>query len=235
MQPVLLSCPNCGAGLGPMDGGHYLCAYCGHRSIPPRTEAARAQHAATLAAALTEFEARRARVRSAAEELAERRQKAMADGRRTNGYVLLGIGGLFLAFAIACFAGVVAVALGEVEALPVGLLAFGVFWLALGGGMFYGGIRYGRAGRRDRRLRDHGLRGRATIRSYLESRLVLDGNPKYELVLEVEVPGRAPYVVRQADWVVRPSAVTTGAELPVFVDPSNAEDVMVDWFTVRAH
>lgn len=214
-----------------MEAGQYLCAYCGHRSLPPRSAQEASLHAASLAASLAEFEARRARARSAHEELAARRRQADADTRQTNGYVLLGIGALFLVFAALCLFGAALMASRDAGRGALGPLAFGLFWLALGGGMFYGGLRYGRAGRRDRQLRQRGLRARATVVSYRQSHLVLDGNPKFELVLGVEVPGRPPYVVRQSDWVARPGVVTTGAELPVFVDPSNPNDVMVDWYT----
>lgn len=214
-----------------MEAGQYLCAYCGHRSLPPRSAQEASWHAASLAASLAEFEARRARRRSAHEEIAERLRQANADTRQTNGYVLLGIGALFLVFAALCLFGAAVVASRDTARSALGPLAFGLFWLALGGGMFYGGLRYGRAGRRDRRLRQRGLRARATVVSYRQGHLVLDGNPKFELVLDVEVPGRAPYVIRQSDWVARPGAVTTGAELPAFVDSANPNDVMVDWFT----
>jgi len=40
------------------------------------------------------------------------------------------------------------------------------------------------------------------------------------------------YVVRQSDYVIHPWSVTNGADLPVFVDPGNPNDVMVDWFTL---
>ena len=46
------------------------------------------------------------------------------------------------------------------------------------------------------------------------------------------VPGRPPFTVRQSDWVLHTGAVTTGAELPVFVDPRGT-DVMIDWYTTR--
>jgi hypothetical protein len=230
-QPVALSCPNCGGGLGAMQGGQYTCGYCGHRSIPPRPPVDPAQQAASVAASLQQFEARRASVRSRIDEINERERQLAADTRSSNGWVLFGIGVLFLVFALACFAGVVQVALSDgIDSIAPPLL-FGLFWLAIGGGMFYGGLRYSRAGRRDKRLRAQGLRGRAILLSYREGSMVLDGNPKFDLVLQVELPGVAPYVVKQSEWVTNPGAVSTGNELPVFVDPRNAGDVMVDWFS----
>jgi hypothetical protein len=160
---------------------------------------------------------------------------------------MLGIGGMFLVFALVCFGGAVVTALGpdpepprtrsgKVAPKPPpssgigGILAFGAFWTALGGGLFYIGVRYRRADARDRRLRQGGLHGRAIVKSYKESNIVVDGNCKFDLVLEVDVPGRPPFLVRQSDYVPHPWAVTTGAELPVFVDPRGT-DVMVDWYT----
>jgi hypothetical protein len=237
-----------------MEGNQFRCAYCGHLSLPPRPQVDPAQRAALLASLLSGFETRRTSARGARAELRKREHDAMASGRRVNGLVMLGIGGLFLLFAVACFVGAgglffshgSAVSLvghhhGHAALPPVGPsaasvagfpLVFGLFWLGLGGLLFYIGVRYRRAGARDKRMRESGLRGRATVRSYKESSVVVDGNSKFELVLEVEVPGRDPFVVRQSDYVPHPWAVTTGADLPVFVDPGNPNDVMVDWFTL---
>jgi hypothetical protein len=228
--------------------GQYRCVYCGHLSLPPRPVVDQTQRAALLASVLSQFETRRAGALGAREELRKRAHDAMEAGRRTNAYVMLGIGGLFLLFALGCFGGAVAMSAGKTEAprhhghvappvsspssSPGGPLVFGLFWLVFGGTFVYIGQRYRRAGGRDKRMRESGLRGSATVKSYRETSLVLDGNRKFDLVLEVEVPGRAPFVVQQSDYVPHPSAVTTGANLPVFVDPANGEDVMVDWFTL---
>lgn len=230
MQATSITCPNCGAGLGPPDGGQYVCAYCGQRSVAAASSFDAQQRAATLDAALAAFEARRARTGTAVEELRKRAHDVLASSRRENGFVMLGIGGLFLLFALGCFAGA---AISVISAggllVTAGIGVFGVSWLALGGPLGYIGLRYMRDDRRDRRLRLHGLRGRAVVLSYRETRLVVDGNPKYDLVLRVELPRRSPFKVRQSDYVVRSSAVTTGEDLPVFVDPSNTNDVMIDW------
>ncbi len=255
-EATALSCPGCGAGLGPMEGNQYRCAYCGHLSLPPRPVIDATQRAALLASALSQFETRRkSRVTGARAELRKREHDAMVSNRRTNGFVLLGVGGLFLVFALACFVGAGAAAFARSSAAPtpsrhhghvavaapsgpplaavVGPAVFGLFWVALGGGLFGIGVRYGRAGRRDKRMREKGVHGRAVVRSYKESNLAVDGITRFDLVLEVEVAGREPYVVRQSDYVPHPWAVTTGADLPVFVDPQNPNDVMVDWFTLE--
>lgn len=231
MQAIPLTCPNCGAGLGALEGGQYRCAYCGHRSLPPKPalDASRQQEllAQVLARFDSEREANRARARTAREAVAERARQASQRARIVNGWVLVGVGLLFFAFAAVCFAG------GAVSDEPGAVLAFGLFWAAFGGAMFWGGRRYGRAARRERRLLATGLRGRAVVLSYREGNLKLDGNSGFDLVLRVELPGREPYVVKQHDWVPRPWAVTDGADLPVLVDGARATDVMVDWYVVR--
>jgi hypothetical protein len=203
-----------------------------------------------LTAMLSQFEERRTRASGAREELMKRAHDAAASTRRTNGLVMLGIGALFLLFALPCFGGALTMALaapsgggshhhghssgggsGMALGAVAGVAGFGLFWLALGGLLFYIGLRYRRAGARDQRMRESGLRGCAIVKSYRESNLVVDGNRKFDLVLEVEVPGRAPFMTRQADYVPHPGAVTTGVELPVFVNPSHPSDVMIDWFT----
>jgi len=253
-QAIALSCPSCGAGLGPMEGSQYRCAYCGHLSLPPRPQVDVTQREALLASILTQFESRRAGAMGMREAVKKRQYEAMASTRRTNGYVLMGIGALFSVIGIVAAVllttasmrvsaasapaaarhhGKTTVSPPVVSAAPpVGAYVFALGWFAGAGAMFYGGVRYGRADRRDKRLREKGIRGRAVVRSYKESNLVVDGNVKFSLVLEVDLPGRAPYVVRQSDYVFHPWSVTNGADLPVFVDPGNPSDVMVDWFTL---
>jgi hypothetical protein len=234
--------------------------------MPPRVPVDEAQRAVLLAQVLGQFDQRRARALGAREEVRRRAHDAMASGRRTNAYVMFGVGGLFLIFALVCFglAGAGAIAsrripgpspahgathnhghatapvspvsrAGDVGLAAAGsVLAFGAFWAALGGLLFYIGVRYHRAWSRDRRLRGQGIRGRAFVQAYKEWSVRVDGNSKFSLVLEVEVPGRPPFVVKQSDYVPYATAVTTGAELPVFVDPTKPSDVMVDWFTTGA-
>jgi hypothetical protein len=220
----------------------HRCHYCGHLSPPPRPPVDAYQRDAALQAMLSHFEGRRARLTGALAEISQRQRAAMASARRLNGVVMLVIGGLFLCFAAACLAGAVAMVVATPaparpghpasQDSPLGVLAFGLFWLALGGGLFFIGVRYLRADRRDQGLRERGVRGCATVRSYRESSLVVDGNRKFDLVLEVAIPGRPPFAVRQSDYVPHPGAVTTGAELPVFVNPDRPEDLMIDWFAL---
>jgi hypothetical protein len=200
-----------------------------------------AQRSAALADLMASLGKQRAEARGAREEAVLRKRVAMAAERHRNGVAMLVIGGLFLVFAVVCLVGAVVGAVNAITGHPAhpappdarpGFLTFGLFWLALGGGLFFIGVRYVRAERRDRRLRERGVRGGATVRSYRERDIVVDGNRRFDLVLEVAIPGRPPFTVKQSDYVPHPEAVTTGAALPVFVDPDRPEDVMIDWFAL---
>jgi hypothetical protein len=231
MQPIALTCPNCGAGLGGTQGGEYLCAYCGHRSVAQQMLADQVVHDAMLRQALAEQDGRRAELRSARQRIVDEMRQAQASTRRINGIAMLGVGGLFLCIGLAIAVGVLRNALVGSSNEPIGgTVGFVIFWLVFGASLLYVGIRYGRADRRERRLRASGVHGRATIASYQGSSMELDGNPRYELVLRIELVGRPPYTVKRSEWVPRSILVTPGRQLPAFVDPRNPEDVLVDWF-----
>ena len=224
MEAVGLTCPNCGGGLGAPEGGVYLCGYCAHRSLPAALGFDPAERAASLAAALAEFEARRARPAGARDELRRRQREALARGRRVNAFLMLGLGALFLLFAVACGA------LAVISEAGLGVVSFGGFWLVLGGMLLGIGRRYSRSHAREQRLREQGTRGRATILSFKDLRMMVDGAPRYELVLRVEVPGAEAYSVRQIDNVQKSEVLSTGGDVPVLVSPTDRMDVLVDWF-----
>ena len=191
-----------------MEGGQYRCAYCGHLSLPPRPVVDEMQRAANLQAILSQFMDARAWARGGARgERGAREASAgrrAASTRRVNGIVMLGIGGLFFLFALASFA--VAVAIGFLYTDAPATHHAHVASHAPSDGKLRRhrrrrrlrphvardrrgplaciGIRYRRAGGRDRRMREQGLRGRAVVKSYRESNLVVDGNRKFDLVLE---------------------------------------------------
>jgi hypothetical protein len=205
---------------------------------------------AALVQAMSRFSAQRA---SAAREATQRYRDATEGKRTENAWVMLGIGGLFLGFAVVCFvlaiSAFVAAATASDSPAPtarksrprdtatsgasaaLGIGGFGAFWTALGGGLFYIGIRYRRAGARERTLRTNGIAGRAIITSWRQTNIVVDGKPRVELVLQVEVPGQPPRSVKQADYVPRMDCVSTGAEVPIFVNRKKPDDVLVDWWS----
>jgi hypothetical protein len=156
MEAISLSCPNCGAALvDPAENGQYLCAYCHHRSTAPNTpntHVAPAQEAAMLAEVVHELEALEVPPTRGESTYSERHRKATAAKTRQSGYLLLGVGSLFLLFSAACVVGAVVVLLDDGPQSPGSLLAFGLFWLVFGGVMLRGGVRYMRSARGERRV-----------------------------------------------------------------------------------
>jgi uncharacterized integral membrane protein len=140
-----------------------------------------AMRQAALAEALARFSAQRAR---AAREMTQMRRDAVEEKRAQNGWVMLGIGGLFLVFALVCVGIAVAstISAKRLHSGAFGIGGFGAFWAALGGFLFYIGLRYQRAGARERRLRAQGLAGKASVVSYKLTHVVLDGLPKVALL-----------------------------------------------------
>ena len=238
MNPTPLCCPNCGGGLGRLQDGQYLCAYCGHRSTPPRPVLDQAEQDRLVADAVGRHEAARMeRARVAVDAESQRERDDMARNKRTLGTAFTIMGALFLAGGLACWSAAIidadATSLAERQGVPY-WLGFGLFWVALGGGFFYGGLRILRTGRREARLRMKGLHGRAIITSYGAVKYVgglVTFDDSYDLVLRVEIVGRAPYTIKTRETVELQSLVATDAELPVLVDPINASDVMIDWET----
>src|SRR5262249_21651744 len=150
---------------------------------------ASAQLQAEIAAALARFAERRQSIGARRADVLRRQREAFLAKRNENAWVMFGIGGLFLVI------GVVFLGLG-IAGRSVGPGAsFAILWFVMGGGGLYIGARYRRAGVREKRLRAMGIAGRAWVASYRDSRIVVDGNPKVELVLRVELPDRPPYDV----------------------------------------
>jgi hypothetical protein len=114
------------------------------------------------------------------------------------------------------------------------LVVMGVFNVGMAGKMFTGARRtFGPrifGSRKDRRLLAEGLPGRAIVASYRTGN-TLEAEPKFDLVLRVELAGRPAYVIKRRERVPCPDLVTTGAEFPVFVDPGRADRLLIDWET----
>lgn len=161
MDAASLHCPNCGANLGAPQGGEYLCAYCGHRSLPPETPLDQALQDQLVARALARQdqvrEARFARKRDAAEDSVARKSAAeksvMREGlfrrkRTVRLLVRLLVAGSFLWILgwlgiAACWALSAYLPGSIVRALPsvtddssgasLGPVANALFWSAIGG------------------------------------------------------------------------------------------------------
>jgi len=250
MDATAIRCPNCGAALGPLQDGQYLCAYCGQSSGPPEPALDQARQDELVARAVAKHDAVRfARERDASEELAARGRAAAAAGMQAGARAIVAVLVMVCVFAVVSFGAAICVAADVVpkflaQALGlnaqnqprifVTLVIVGIAVVAFGGKIYadvrptFGPRLFGT--RRERRLLADGLRGRAIVMSYRQ-RDLFSNNPKFDLVLRVELSGRPACVVKRVERVPCPEAVTTGGELPVFVGAGRADDVLVDWAT----
>ncbi len=178
------------------------------------------------------------------QEIIERGRRNVEGAKRTNAIVCLVIGGLFGLFALGCF---IAAALTLVAGLAVGdevdgargmgmagaisVGAFGLFWCALTVLL----VTLGRRGlsklERAQRLRTSGVRGTATVISYVESNFQVDGETNFQLAVRIALDGRPPWDMSLDTPVVRGDGgrIYQGATLPVLVNPANPAEVMVVW------
>ncbi|HEX6263587.1 MAG TPA: hypothetical protein VF097_12145 [Actinomycetota bacterium] len=90
----------------------------------------------------------------------------------------------------------------------------------------------GTSQRRAQQIVATGLPGTATIESFRQTGVALNEiNPQVEMDLEVHVEGRDPYMVKKKEFI--PGAMvgilTSGAALPVRVDPDDLSQVVVLW------
>lgn len=257
MEATTLKCPNCGAGLGALQGAEYVCAYCGHHSLPPEAPVDQARQDELVARAVAAQEqARLARFASEREgaEKQMARDRAAAERRATRGEALANVGWRFLVVVSLLWL-LLILGLAVSGALPPddvpGLYTSGLFhkeddpatrvvlllvgyatMFPLSLPLWIALFRW-RKERRDRRFT---LRGRALVLSCLAPDLERAG----EAVLRVELPGRPAFQIKLTrelnlggsgyDYVCR-HGLAAGLELPVLGDASRPGHAKVDWET----
>lgn len=76
-----------------------------------------------------------------------------------------------------------------------------------------------------------GLAGQATITGLTQTGMYLNNQPRVKMDLLVQLPGRQPYTVEHSEFVplILLARLTSGAALPVRVDPADPQKVVVDW------
>jgi hypothetical protein len=118
-----------------------------------------------------------------------------------------------------------------------GAIAAGVVLAFVGLPWFLGGvvalliaIRQALRSRHRRWLARHGLRGRATIVSGISGPAISE-QPLFELVLDVDAPGRDRRRVEHACMLGNFAArrIRAGMILPVYVHPRRPEDILLVW------
>ena len=113
------------------------------------------------------------------------------------------------------------------------------FLYIMGGGfgaMGIGIVALGRWLRRGNQVRgaffdQHGIAGQAKIVGLQDTGWVINGSPRVELALEVSIPGRSTYSVRRTEVVpqIFVGLLTAGRPLAVRVDPTDPDNLVIDW------
>jgi len=76
-----------------------------------------------------------------------------------------------------------------------------------------------------------GLSGTAHVTGLTQTGMFLNDNPQVKMDLRVEVSGKSPYNASRKEFIplIMLSQIAPGSILPVKVDPSNPNDVVIQW------
>lgn len=87
-----------------------------------------------------------------------------------------------------------------------------------------------------RRIETSGLSGQAKVMRVSQTSTYINDNPVLMFDLEVEAPGLAPYrtTAKATVPMYMTQRVGPGATIPVKVDPSNQNDIVIDWGTMSS-
>ena len=79
-----------------------------------------------------------------------------------------------------------------------------------------------------------GLAGQAQVTGLTQTGMYLNENPQVAMNLMINLPGREPYPATRREFVplILLGRLTSGAPLPVMVDPADPQRVMIDWQNV---
>jgi hypothetical protein len=80
-------------------------------------------------------------------------------------------------------------------------------------------------------LRESGLRGLARILHVEQTGVSVNDNPQVRCSLEINVPGVPAYTVtvKAVVPIIKVGLLTSPNPLPVFVNPSDLNDILIDW------
>jgi hypothetical protein len=135
-------------------------------------------------------------------------------------FALFGIGGL--AFVV------LGIVVGGVAAFTFILL--GGIWMLVTLGLIVYALRQRRKGEHDQWLWKSGIKGKGTLVSAGGS-VVINEQPLLKMVLDLDVPGMETRRVERKVIVSNFAAplMEPGLVLPVYVNPSDPEDILIAW------
>lgn len=110
------------------------------------------------------------------------------------------------------------------------MLYFGIFWIALPIVIFLGATIYiNLQDRRETNLRENGLKGQAKILSVEQTGRFVSNNPQVEFLFEITLEDGEIYQLKHKEVVSMISAIQAGAIIPVYVDPNNKKNILLDY------
>ena len=147
-------------------------------------------------------------------------------GSKVPAVILLAVG--LLQLGMAAVFGVLA------QSMPVvrgGFVPTAAVLGALGTALVVGGIVWWKRAANAQRLKVEGIPGHARITGMRQTGLYINNQPQVELQLHVSTPIHGGYDVTRKEIVplIMLGQLTSGKPLPVKVDPSNPQDLVIEW------
>ena len=117
------------------------------------------------------------------------------------------------------------------EEVAFGFLLTAAILGITGGVLIWFGLRARRAAAEADRITAIGLAGTAMVTGLTQTGMQLNDQPQVKIDLLVSLPGKAPYAASRKEFVplILLGRLSSGAPLPVKVDPADPQDVIIDW------
>jgi hypothetical protein len=140
------------------------------------------------------------------------------------GIVFLVVGGYFAYLALQPASDAIDVGHEAAPILAITFLPIGIIFTLVG-------LYVTRLGSARNKLLQTGVPGQATVMGAAETGVYINERPMVRLQLNVSVPGRAPYSVEHSEVIplIALGMITPGSSLPVVVDGTDPQKLMVDW------
>ena len=112
----------------------------------------------------------------------------------------------------------------------------GQIWVVVALGLAALYLVMGRRAAKAEKLRTTGIPATATILQVEQTGMYVNEQPQMRFVLRVDAEGREPFEVEKTSVVpfVALGKLSSGQALPVYLDPEDPDDLVLDWGTIAA-
>jgi hypothetical protein len=119
----------------------------------------------------------------------------------------------------------------QVPAAAFGFILTAIILGITGLVLIVAGWRSGASSDEADRITSTGIAGTATVTGLTQTGMSLNDQPQVEIELLVQLPGRPSYTAKHKEFVplILLGRLSSGAPLPVRVDPADPQKVVVDW------